>query len=95
MPIFNKLSVLIPVFNEKKTIKKCVENVLKADTCGLELEIIISDNNSTDGTIEILKSLQDERIVVLYKKKIREKEQILEMLYHFLLVILFYFKMEI
>ena len=69
MQIFKKLSVLIPVFNEKKTIKKCIENVLRADTCGMELEIIISDNNSTDGTIEILQSLKDERIKVLYKKK--------------------------
>ena len=66
--MFKKLSVLIPVYNEKNTIKNCIENVLNANISGMELEIIISDNNSTDGTVEILKSLEDKRIKVLYKK---------------------------
>ena len=67
--MFKKLSVLIPVYNEKNTIKECVENVLKADTLGMELEIIISDNNSNDGTKEILKTFRDDRIKVLYKNE--------------------------
>ena len=67
--MFKKLSVLIPVYNEKNTIKNCIDNVLNADTFGMELEIIVSDNNSTDGTIEILKSLTDKRIKVLFKKR--------------------------
>ena len=54
--MYKKLSVLIPVYNEKDTIKACVERVLDADISDLELEIIISDNNSYDGTKEILKS---------------------------------------
>ena len=52
--MYKKLSVLIPVYNEKDTIKACVERVLDADISDLELEIIISDNNSYDGTKEIL-----------------------------------------
>lgn len=67
--MFKKLSVLIPVYNEKDTIIECVSNVLKAETLGLELEIIISDNNSQDGTKEILKSLTDKKIKVFYKEK--------------------------
>ena len=47
--MYKKLSVLIPVYNEKDTIKACVESVLNADTYGMELELIISDNNSDDG----------------------------------------------
>ena len=42
----------------KNTIKNCIDNVLNADTFGMDLEIIVSDNNSTDGTIEILKLLR-------------------------------------
>ena len=64
--MYTKLSVLIPVYNEKKTIRKCVENVLNADTYGMELEVIISDNNSDDGTKEILNSFTDNRIKVLF-----------------------------
>ena len=51
--MFKSLSVIIPVFNEKNTIKECIKRVLEANTCGLELDIIISDNNSNDGTKEI------------------------------------------
>ena len=38
---FKSISVLIPVYNEKNTIEECVQRVLKSDTCGLDLEIII------------------------------------------------------
>ena len=67
--MFKKISVLIPIYNEKNTIKQCVESVLKADIGDLELEVIISDNNSYDGTKEILKSFNDKRIKVLYREK--------------------------
>ena len=67
--MLKKLSVLIPVYNEKDTIKSCVESVLNADTMGMDLEIIISDNNSNDGTKEILNSLKDDRIKVLFRKE--------------------------
>ena len=66
--MFKKLSVLIPVYNEKDTIKTCVETVLNANIGNLDLEVIISDNNSFDGTKEILKSLNDHRIKVLYRE---------------------------
>jgi len=66
--MFKKLSVLIPVYNEKDTIKTCVETVLNANIGNLDLEVIISDNNSYDGTKEILKSLNDHRIKVLYRE---------------------------
>ena len=67
--MFKTLSVIIPVFNEKNTIEKCINRVLNADTCGLELEIIISDNNSTDGTKKILQKIKDEKIKIYYKSK--------------------------
>jgi len=66
--MFKKLSVLIPVYNEKDTIRRCVESVLNADIGDLDLEVIISDNNSYDGTKEILKSFNDERIKILYRE---------------------------
>ena len=65
--MFKKLSVLIPVYNEKDTIKKCLENVLKASIKGMTLEVIVSDNNSHDGTKEILNSFNDERVKVFFR----------------------------
>ena len=67
--MYKKLSVLIPVYNEEKTIKKCVERVLVAKILNMNLEVIISDNNSTDSTKEILKSIKDPRIKLLFKEK--------------------------
>ena len=67
--MFKKLSVLIPVYNEKNTIKECLEAVLKADIGSLDLEVIISDNNSIDGTKEILSEVNDPRVKILYRDK--------------------------
>ena len=51
-----KLSVVIPVYNEKNTIKDLIR---KVDGVNLDKEIIIVDDYSTDGTREILKSLEN------------------------------------
>tara|TARA_B100001564_G_C20560658_1_gene633577 strand:- start:116 stop:817 length:702 start_codon:yes stop_codon:yes gene_type:complete len=67
--MYKSLTVIIPVYNEKDTVKECIERVLKADTCGLTLNIIVSDNNSTDGTKEILKSINDEKVKCYFKEK--------------------------
>ncbi len=49
-----RLSVIIPVYNEKKTI---LEILKKISDVPVEKEIIIVDDKSTDGTTEILKGL--------------------------------------
>lgn len=51
-----KISVVIPVYNERQTIRQIVQRVL--DT-GLVYEIIIVDDGSTDGTRDILKELEN------------------------------------
>jgi glycosyltransferase involved in cell wall biosynthesis len=66
--MYKKLSVLIPVYNEKNTIKDCLDAVLKADIGSLDLEVIISDNNSNDGTKEILSKIDDPRVKILYRE---------------------------
>jgi len=48
------LSVLIPCFNEKNTIERIVGKINKLEN--LNIEIIIIDDNSIDGTREILKN---------------------------------------
>lgn len=53
-----KLSVVIPVFNEEKTIIDTFDAVKKADSLGLEKEIIIIDDGSSDGTAKVLKEIE-------------------------------------
>lgn len=55
------LSILIPVFNERQTLIEVLEAVIKADTLGLQKELVIVDDGSTDGTRDILRSLDCER----------------------------------
>ena len=63
------LSVVIPVYNEINFIEECIDQVLNAKRLNLDLEIIISDNNSTDGTKEFLKSIRNPLIKVLFRDK--------------------------
>jgi glycosyltransferase involved in cell wall biosynthesis len=52
-----KLSIVIPVFNEAKTVHKILERVDAVDV-GLEKELVVVDDGSSDGTGEELKRLQ-------------------------------------
>lgn len=53
----NKITVLIPVYNEVETLRAILEKVENADFCGLEKEIILIDDCSDDGTKDIYPSL--------------------------------------
>jgi glycosyltransferase involved in cell wall biosynthesis len=57
------ISVVIPVYNEVKTIKEVVKRVQSVD---LEKEIIIVDDASTDGTREVLQTLTQEHNVKVF-----------------------------
>lgn len=50
-----KLSILMPVFNEQATINAAIDEVLKVDFPVEEVEIITVDDGSTDGTAELLR----------------------------------------
>ena len=52
----NALSIIIPVLNEKKNLINLTSKIYK-NTKGLKIEIIFVDDNSNDGSYEILKSL--------------------------------------
>jgi len=65
-PTSVKLTVVIPVYNEKETIQTIVHRV---QAVPIDKEIIIVDDDSTDGTKEVLKQLQAEGVKVLYHER--------------------------
>jgi len=63
-----KLSIVIPVLNEKNTILEILKRI-EAVQLPLEKEIILIDDASTDGTREILKSLPIDKYKIFYHEK--------------------------
>jgi len=53
------LSVLIPVYNEAKTLRELISRVDAVNIGGLQKELIIVDDGSTDGTRDVLKELME------------------------------------
>ncbi|MGB9642087.1 MAG: glycosyltransferase family 2 protein [Candidatus Ratteibacteria bacterium] len=51
-----KLSIIVPVYNEKSTMASIIQKVLEVP---LDKEIIIVDDGSTDGTTDIIKQMKD------------------------------------
>jgi glycosyltransferase involved in cell wall biosynthesis len=62
-----KISVVIPAYNEIKTIQTIIERVKNTD---LIQEIVVVDDGSADGTRELLKTFSDKNIIklVLHEK---------------------------
>ena len=54
-----KLTVVIPCYNEERTLKTCVERVLRIAEESLSLEIIIVDDCSKDRTLSIARTLEE------------------------------------
>lgn len=52
------ISVILPLYNEEKYIESCVKSLLRQDYPKEKMEWIFVDGNSTDRTVEILKSYQ-------------------------------------
>jgi glycosyltransferase involved in cell wall biosynthesis len=61
-----KISVVVPVYNEKNTIREIVKTIQQVS---LEKEIIIVDDCSTDGTREILKGMAGNNLKILFHDK--------------------------
>lgn len=55
-----KVSVIIPTYNREKTILRAVQSVL--DQTYTNIEVLIIDDGSTDGTADIVKGVVDGRV---------------------------------
>lgn len=61
-----KISVVVPVYNVEKFLKKCIDSILEQDF--KEYELILINDGSTDSSFKIAKSYSDSRIVLINKE---------------------------
>lgn len=58
-------SVIVPLYNKEFSIKNTIQSVLN-QTCG-DFEIIIVNDGSTDGSLQVVKSIDDARVRIIDK----------------------------
>jgi len=65
------LSVIIPVYNEERTLEELVGRVMNVKLEGVKKQVVIVDDKSTDSTHSILKKLSSKHpdIEIVYKEK--------------------------
>src|SRR3989338_11305374 len=68
-----KLSVIIPAYNEEKTIRQVIGKVKKAKVKGLQKEIIVVNDGSKDSTKDILAQLKDKSIKIYHHEQNKGK----------------------
>ncbi|MFA6391515.1 MAG: dolichyl-phosphate beta-glucosyltransferase [Patescibacteria group bacterium] len=72
--IFKAFSLVIPVYNEEKRIKKSLERIVQyLDKKCDEYEIIIVDDGSTDRTLEVINEVSNDRFRIIKSEKNRGK----------------------
>lgn len=66
-----KLSIIVPAYNEEKTIKEILTKVDKLDLEGITKEIIVIDDGSKDGTLKAIKEASSliKDLIILSNRK--------------------------
>jgi SAM-dependent methyltransferase len=70
----HRLTVIMPVFNERATFSTVIEQLLAKSIPGLDISIVIVESNSTDGTRDAVRAIEGhERVTVIYEERPRGK----------------------
>jgi len=67
--LMKKLSIIIPVYNEEKTVIKLLKKVLSQKLPVKQIEYIVVDDGSTDNSKEKIKSVKSKKIKLIVHKK--------------------------
>jgi hypothetical protein len=68
------LSVIVPVYNEASTVAELLERVLDKTIDGVDIEVVIVESGSTDGSREIVKRYAEHpRVRIVYEDRPRGK----------------------
>lgn len=57
------VSIIIVTYNSKRVIEACLASIIR-ETTRYSFEIIVSDNGSSDGTIELVKNFKDVALIL-------------------------------
>ena len=71
-PPFHLLSVIVPVFNERVTVAEVLRRI-RAVELPVEIEVIVVDDGSSDGTDKVLAALGDSTVRVINHPQNRGK----------------------
>ena len=64
-----KLSIIMPVYNEEKTVKKVIDRIKKIKLDNIAKEIIVVDDCSKDNTSNILKNIKGKSIRIFHHRE--------------------------
>jgi dolichol-phosphate mannosyltransferase len=64
--VIKNISIILSTFNESASIKSTIEELILHIE---DVEIIVVDDNSPDGTFEILKKIQYPKLKIFNRKK--------------------------
>lgn len=68
------LSVIVPAYNEAKYFETLIENLLRKEVSGLDMEVIVVESNSSDGTREIARKYKNHsQIKLIFEEQPRGK----------------------
>ena len=62
-----KLTIIVPCFNEEKTIKTVIEKVLSLKV--KKIQVIVVDDCSSDNSYEIINSIKNDNLLILQNQK--------------------------
>jgi len=61
---YRTLSVIVPVFNERRTVGEVIRRMRRVEL-PLEIEIVVVDDGSTDGTDKVLAAIEDSTVLMV------------------------------
>jgi glycosyltransferase involved in cell wall biosynthesis len=63
---YAKLSVIVPVFNERTTVAEVLRRIRAVELPGgIEVEVVVVDDGSSDGTDKVLTALSDSTVRII------------------------------
>ena len=71
-----KLSIVTPTLNSYKFIKECADSILIHQNYN-NIEWIVADGGSTDGTFEYLKDLKNNKIILINENLVTQLKLII------------------